>query len=175
MSKSLGLESGTVQVVECDEGWPALFLAETARLNEACRSLRLRLEHVGSTAVPGLCAKPVLDILAGHPSPVPALDYVEPFKRAGYEHRGDSGIAGHQLFRRGQPRAYHIHLVEQDGALWRQYTGFRDYLRANAGAARRYGDLKRALAARFPRDREAYLEGKAAFVTEVLGHALGAA
>ncbi len=173
MSNSLGLESGMVRVVEYNESWPALFGAEAARLHSACRFLPLRLEHVGSTAVPGLCAKPVLDILAGHPASTPALDYVAPFERAGYEHRGDRGIAGHQFFRRGQPRAYHIHLVHEDGALWRQYTAFRDHLRADAGAARRYGDLKRALAARFPRDREAYIEGKAAFVADAVRDSFG--
>jgi len=125
--------------------------------------------------VPGLCAKPVLDILAGHPARVSALDYVEPFERAGYIHRGDRGIAGHQFFRRGQPRAYHIHLVEEDGKLWREYVAFRDHLRADPAAARRYGELKEALAARFPRDRESYINGKSEFVREVLGRALGQA
>ena len=171
MTPLLGLPSGTVQVVDYDDRWPALFSAESARLRAACGSVPVSLEHVGSTAVPELCAKPVLDILAGHPRTVSALDYVAVFERAGYEHRGDRGIAGHQFFRRGQPRAYHIHLVEQDGPLWRQYLAFRDYLRANTQAARRYGDLKRALAARFPRDREAYIQGKAEFVADAIGRA----
>jgi GrpB-like predicted nucleotidyltransferase (UPF0157 family) len=163
----LGLESGTVRIVEYDERWPALFHAEAARLRHACGSLPVSVEHVGSTAVPGLCAKPVLDILVGRPASVASPEYVRPFERAGYEHRGDRGIAGHQFFRRGQPRAYHIHLVVRDDALWREYLAFRDHLRAHAGAARRYGELKRALAARYPNDREAYIEGKAGFVAAV--------
>src|SRR6266566_4148153 len=168
MTPLLGLPSGTVQVVDYDDRWPALFSAESARLRAACGSVPVSLEHVGSTAVPELCAKPVLDILAGHPRTVSALDYVALFQRAGYEHRGDRGVAGHEFFRRGQPRAYHIHLVEEGAALWRGYLAFRDYLRRDAGAARRYADLKRSLAARFPRDREAYIEGKAKFVQEIL-------
>src|SRR6266480_2758817 len=171
MSEPLGLESGEVRVVEYDARWPSLFTAEAQRLRQVCGTLPVALEHVGSTAVPGLCAKPVLDVLAGHSPDTPAASYVPPFRRAGYEHRGDRGIAGHQFFRRGQPRAYHIHLVEQDGPLWRQYLAFRDYLRANTQAARRYGDLKRALAARFPRDREAYIQGKAEFVADAIGRA----
>jgi len=170
---SLGLEAGTVRVVAYDTNWPALFLAESQRLTAACRSLPVHFEHVGSTAVPGLCAKPVLDILAGHPAGVSALDYVTDFERAGYIHRGDRGIAGHQFFRRGQPRAYHIHLVEEDGELWRQYLGFRDHLRADPTAARRYGELKEALAARFPHDRESYINGKSEFVREVLSRSQG--
>jgi GrpB-like predicted nucleotidyltransferase (UPF0157 family) len=133
------------------------------------------LEHVGSTAVPGLCAKPVLDVLAGHPAEIPPLEYVAAFARAGYEHRGDAGIPHHQFFRRGQPRAYHIHLVEHGGLLWLQYLGFRDLLRRDAHRARQYADLKETLAARFPQDREAYIRGKAAFVEEILSEVRGAA
>ena len=126
ISDSLGLESGTVRLVEYDDRWSSLFQAEASRILAAAPELQLTLEHVGSTAVPGLCAKPVLDILAGHPAAVPALACVSPLERAGYEHRGDAGILGHQFFRRGQPRAYHIHLVELGGRLWREYLAFRD-------------------------------------------------
>src|SRR5436190_9055223 len=83
---SLGLESGTVRLVEYDDRWPFLFRAEAARILAAASELQLTLEHVGSTAVPGLCAKPVLDILAGYTGAVPALAYVAPLERAGYEH-----------------------------------------------------------------------------------------
>jgi carbonic anhydrase len=163
-SSPLGLESGTVRLVPYDARWPELFRAESERIRAACGPLPLAFEHIGSTSVPGLWAKPVLDILAGHPAGRSALDYVAPLERAGYVHRGDRGIPGHQFFRRGEPRAYHIHLVEKDGALWSQYVRFREYLRADADAARRYADLKRSLAAQFPRNREAYISGKAAFV-----------
>jgi len=164
-----------VRLVEYDERWPALFAAESARILAGVPEPPLTLEHIGSTAVPGLCAKPVLDMLAGHPGAVPILKYVERFERAGYQHRGDAGIAGHQLFRRGQPRAYHVHLVESGGALWREYLAFRDYLRSNRQAAARYADIKRSLAARHPRDREAYITGKSRFVVEAIRQAFGAA
>jgi GrpB-like predicted nucleotidyltransferase (UPF0157 family) len=167
MSAPLGLESGGVRLVEYDERWPGLFATEARHLHAACGTLSIALEHVGSTAVPGLCAKPVLDILAGHPPAIPAASYVQCLQEAGYVHRGDRGIAGHQFFRRGQPRAYHIHLVEEGGVLWRQYLAFRDRLRLDAGAAQRYGDLKRRLARDYPRDRESYINGKAAFVREM--------
>ncbi|HWC74872.1 MAG TPA: GrpB family protein [Gemmatimonadales bacterium] len=158
----LGLESGTVRVVEYDPQWPALYAAEVARIQPFAPTLGF--EHVGSTAVPGLCAKPVLDILAGHPQTASPLEFVRALERAGYEHRGDAGIPDHQFFRRGQPRAYHIHLVARDSALWRQYVGFRDYLRTDARARQEYDALKRALAERFPHDRAAYIERKSSFV-----------
>ncbi len=169
----LGLESGVVRLVDYDERWPTLFAAEAARIRTAVSALPVRLEHVGSTAVPGLCAKPVLDIVAGHPSSSPALTYVVPLEGAGYQHRGDAGIPGHQFFRRGQPRAYHVHLVELGGALWREYVAFRDYLRADREAAGRYEEIKRRLAAQFPRDREVYIAGKSSFVREAIRQSSG--
>lgn len=128
----------------------------------------LRLEHVGGTSIPGMCAKPVLDIAAGRRHDVSINDCIAVFIRAGYEHRGERGVPGREFFRRGQPRAYHVHLVEEDSPLWRDYLDFRDYLRASPEAADHFAELKRALAARFPRDREAYLNAKSAHVQEIL-------
>lgn len=109
---SLGLESGTVRLASYDPAWPGLFAAEAARIAGTSAPLSIRLEHVGSTSVPGLAAKPILDILAGRPAGEPLAPYVAAVVRAGYEHRGEQGIPGREFFRRGTPRAYHVHLVE---------------------------------------------------------------
>jgi GrpB-like predicted nucleotidyltransferase (UPF0157 family) len=175
MADSLGLESGVVRLVEYDARWPALFAAEQRRIRDQCGTLALRLEHVGGTSIPGMCAKPVLDIAAGRPRDSSTRDYVAALKQAGYEHRGEQGVPGRQFFRRGQPRAYHVHLVEEGGPLWRDYVAFGDYLRAHAEAARHFADLKRVLAARFPQDREAYMNAKSSHVQEILRLASGAA
>jgi GrpB-like predicted nucleotidyltransferase (UPF0157 family) len=171
MSGSLGLESGTVRVVPYDPAWPALFAAEAARIRAALDGLPLRLEHMGSTGVPGLAAKPIVDILAGRPPGSAVGPYVEALARAGYAHRGEQGIPGREFFRRGDPRAYHVHLAEEGSAPWRTPLAFRDALRADPALAAEYGALKRELAARFPRDREAYIEGKGPFVARVLREA----
>jgi GrpB-like predicted nucleotidyltransferase (UPF0157 family) len=105
---------------------------------------------------------------AGQPRATSTMDYVAALERAGYEHRGERGVPGRQFFRRGQPRAYHLHLVEDGGPLWRDYVAFRDYLRSHAEAARQFADVKRALAARFARDREAYMNAKSSHVLEIL-------
>lgn len=175
MTNPLGLESGVVRLVGYDERWPCFFPAEVQRIREVCGARPLRLEHIGSTAVPGLCPKPVLDILADRPSNVPAAEYIAAIQEADYTHRGEQGVPGREFFRRGQPRAYHVHLVQEAGDLWRSYIAFRDYLRTDIGAARRYADLKQSLAAQFPRNREAYIEGKAVFVQDILRRASGAA
>ncbi|HSL23884.1 MAG TPA: GrpB family protein [Vicinamibacterales bacterium] len=175
MSDALGLAPGIVRVVEYDARWPGLFTAEQQRIREACGALAVQLEHVGGTSIPGMCAKPVLDIAAGRPAGTSALDYVAPLARAGYEHRGERGVPGREFFRRGTPRAYHVHLVVEGGPLWRDYLAFRDYLRSHPGAAQQFADRKRALAARFGQDREAYIEAKSPYVLEILHLASGAA
>jgi GrpB-like predicted nucleotidyltransferase (UPF0157 family) len=168
MADSLGLQRGVVRLVEYDPAWPVLFIAEQQRILEKCRTLTLRLEHVGGTSIPGMCAKPILDIAAGRPRDSSIQDYVAALEQAGYEHRGERGVPGRQYFRRGQPRAYHVHLVEEAGPLWRDFLAFRDYLRAHAEDARRFAELKRRLAARFPHDREGYMDAKSSYVADIL-------
>lgn len=168
MADPLGLESGIVRLLEYDARWPALFAVEEQRIRECCGALPLRLEHIGSTSIPGMCAKPVLDILAGRPRESTIPDYVIALTQAGYIHRGERGVPGREFFRRGVPRAYHVHLVEAGGRLWREYLGFRDYLRAHHEAARRFADVKRELAARFSTDRETYITAKSPHVREIL-------
>ena len=170
---SLGLESGTVRLVPYDPAWAALFAAEARRLHAALGpELPLALEHTGSTAVPGLAAKPILDLLGGYPPGTSVERYVAALVRAGYVHRGEQGIPGREFFRRGEPRAYHLHLAEQNGAFWREHLAFRDALRAQPAVRDAYAGLKLELARRFPRDREAYIEGKGAFVRRVVADAL---
>ena len=171
MADPLGLESGVVRLVDYDDRWPLLFTEEARRIRGECGTLPLKLEHVGSTSIPGMCAKPVLDIAAGRPSAASIGDYVAAFERAGYEHRGERGLPGREYFRRGQPRSYHLHLVEEGGALWSDYVTFRDYLRAYSEVAREFADVKRALAARFAHDRDAYLNAKGPHVLEILRRA----
>jgi GrpB-like predicted nucleotidyltransferase (UPF0157 family) len=167
----LGLESKRVRVVAYDVRWPALFESEARRLEALIAAAglpALALKHVGSTAVPGLAAKPVLDLAAGRNPEVPARDYVAILVTAGYVHRGESGLPGREFFRKGKLRTHHLHLVEREGPHWRRYLIFRDALRADPALRDAYAKLKQHLMHRFPQDREAYIEGKTAFVQQVL-------
>jgi GrpB-like predicted nucleotidyltransferase (UPF0157 family) len=121
-----------------------------------------------------MCTKPVLDIAAGRPRGTSAQDYIAALELAGYEHCGELGVPGREYFRRGEPRTYHLHLVEEGGPLWIEYLAFRDYLRAHREAARQFSDLKRALASRFPKDREGYTNAKSVHVHTILQLARGA-
>jgi GrpB-like predicted nucleotidyltransferase (UPF0157 family) len=170
-SEPLGLESKTVRVVPYDDRWPSLFEAEAARIADAVAAAglpALTLEHVGSTAVPGLAAKPVLDIAAGYGLGAVPSAYIVAFESLGYAHRGNGGLPGREFFRRGEPRSHHLHLVERAGLHWAGYLRFRDTLRADSEVRDAYAALKHSLALRHPRDREAYILGKTEFVEGVL-------
>jgi GrpB-like predicted nucleotidyltransferase (UPF0157 family) len=167
---------GTVRLVASDRRWPDLFSAEAHRLSEAVHQAGLaplQFEHVGSTAVPGLVAKPILDILAGSPSGVAWQPYIEVFAARGYEPRGPQGVADRELLVLGpeQARTHHLNLVAAGGGFWRDHVAFRDRLRAEPALAATYAALKRDLALRHHTDRAAYTAGKRAFVEEVLRRA----
>jgi GrpB-like predicted nucleotidyltransferase (UPF0157 family) len=165
----LGLASGTVRIVAYDPAWPALFIAESARIRDTLGvSLPISLEHMGSTAIPGCAAKPVLDILGGYPAGSDVRQYVEALVAAGYVHRGEQGIPGREFFRRGDPRSFHLHLAVEQGQFWREHLAFRDALRSRNDLRDAYVALKLELARRFPADRESYIEGKTAFVRDVV-------
>lgn len=165
---SLGLVSGRVKVVAYDVAWPRLFADEASRIGAFLDGLPLALEHTGSTSVLGLAAKPILDILGGHPLEADLSAYITAIERAGYVYRGEQGIPGRHFFRRGEPRSHHLHLALHDGGFWREHLAFRDALRGDARLREEYAALKLALAERHPFDRESYINGKTWFVRNVV-------
>jgi GrpB-like predicted nucleotidyltransferase (UPF0157 family) len=169
--------AGAIVVADHDPAWPAMFEQERARLAAALGPLAIVIEHVGSTAVPGLAAKPIIDLLVG----VRSLDdaaprCVEQLAAIGYtfmpEYR--SLLPDQLFFRKGVPGpwTHHVHVMRPSGPGWERRLVFRDYLRANPDAAKAYSDLKRELAARFKDDIAAYRGGKDAFVAEIMAKAM---
>jgi GrpB-like predicted nucleotidyltransferase (UPF0157 family) len=163
-----------IEIVAYDPAWPAQFAQEAARLRAALDGdLVLAIEHFGSTAIPGLAAKPIIDILIG----VRALrqaraGFVAPLRRLGYVFWADNPKTDRLFFVKGMPpygarRTHHVHVGERDGELFRRLP-FRDYLRTHPEAARDYEALKRDLAARHRTDREAYTAAKTAFVDRIM-------
>jgi GrpB-like predicted nucleotidyltransferase (UPF0157 family) len=147
-----------------------LFEAEAQRLalELESRGISLEIEHTGSTSVPGLAAKPVLDILAGRAAESDRNAVIDAIAHADYSYRGEQGIPGRDFFRRGSPRQYHLHLTVVGSSFWNEQRAFRDHLRSHPEAARAYAELKQRLAERYPRDREAYTNGKTEFVRSCL-------
>jgi GrpB-like predicted nucleotidyltransferase (UPF0157 family) len=168
---ALGLESGTVRIVSYDRRWPQLFEAAAAELRAAVGTAITHIHHVGSTAVPGLAAKPILDILVTVPDFEQARDLVAPLAGLDYEFRPQEEIPDRHYFRRlrGTTRTHHLSLAEPGSNHARVTLAFRDALRRNPALASEYAALKHELAARFPRDRSAYVDGKTEFVLRVLG------
>jgi len=171
----LGLESGRVRLVAYDDSWPALYATEIARIRPHLAAAGTPvLEHTGSTAVPGLAAKPIIDILAGLAPDQPREPVIAALQAAGYVHHSTEDIPGHDFFRRGNPRQYHLHLTRIGSRFWHDHRLFRDWLLAHSDSATEYATLKQILADQFPNDREAYIDGKTAFVSSVLEKAKSA-
>ncbi len=174
-----------IALVAYDPHWPEQFAHEAARVRAALGDdLVLAVEHFGSTAVPGLVAKPVIDLLVGVRSVAGARERaVAPLEALGYSYWRDNPNPGHLFLVKGLPpngpRTHHIHMVEpgafpdpkNEALLFWDRLLFRDYLRAHPDEARRYESLKRALAARHPGDRDAYTEGKTEYVYGVMQRA----
>ena len=160
-----------VVIVEYDPRWPALYEAEASAILGAIGHVIVALEHVGSTSVPGLGAKPIIDILAGVRILADAAQCVEPLRGLGYEYvpEYEAEIPDRRYFRKGPPagRTHHLHLVEHGGEFWMRHLLFRDYLRAHPEAAQAYDRLKRELAARFGSDRDGYTDAKTEFVRSI--------
>lgn len=154
-----------------DPAWPVRYERERTAIAGALGSLvdggvLDGIEHVGSTAVPGLAAKACIDVMARvHPYP-PAAEHVEALESIGFTHHGENGLPGRIYFTRG-PHEVHLHVVGFDSEHWQRHLLFRDYLRANAGARERYQALKVDLADRFGHDRGAYQDGKNDLIAEL--------
>ena len=169
--QALGLKRTEVVVVPYDPRWPLLFEEASAQLSAALGPSIMAVHHVGSTAVPGLCAKPILDVLVSVPHFDHAKRLVTQLEVLGYEFRPEEEIPDRHYFRRpsgGELRTHHLSLAEPGSRHHRVTLAFRDALRGNAELAAAYARLKLALAERFPFDRPAYIEGKSAFVRQVL-------
>jgi GrpB-like predicted nucleotidyltransferase (UPF0157 family) len=147
-----------------------LFEEERLRVALALGKLPAAIEHVGSTAIPGIFAKPIVDILIGMRAP-PLDAAIAPLVGVGYEHVPGAGSEERLFFRRGTPRAFHVHVAHFDGAEWRRHIIFRDWLNLHPALAKEYEALKVDLAERCANDREAYTAGKTAFVERVLAEA----
>ncbi|HEX4125858.1 MAG TPA: GrpB family protein, partial [Tepidisphaeraceae bacterium] len=158
-----------VIIVEYDRAWPAAFEEFRRRLWPAIADAAESIEHVGSTAVPGLAAKPIIDMTIVVPAPAAMTTVIDRLAGLGYRHQGDRGMAGREAFDNppGAP-AHHLYAAVRGNLGLRNHQAIRDHLRRHPAAARAYGELKKELAARFPNDINAYIEGKTRFLSKIL-------
>lgn len=167
----IGLKRHTVKVVAHHPGWSALGAEACRQIQQACGDLIIDVQHVGSTAVPHLPAKPILDlaVAVATKDTIPLL--IQKLTGTGYLYRGDEGDTGGHLFiRESEPnvRTIHLHIVTLSDPQWNNYLRFRDILRRDLDVRRRYAELKQRLSETFPENREAYTASKHDFISGVL-------
>ena len=162
-----------IVVVEYRSEWVENFTAESRRLSDSLASVLISIHHIGSTSVPGLAAKPIIDILAvvGSLKELDACN--DAMMDLGYEPKGEFGIVGRRFFIKGSDacRTHHVHAYELGHHEVGEHLDFRDYLRVQPEQALRYAELKAKLAARYRNDIEAYIEGKELLIKEIIGNA----
>ncbi|MEM7112693.1 MAG: GrpB family protein [Chloroflexota bacterium] len=169
----IGLEAGVVKLVPYDVGWQRLFMEEKVLLETAVNQHILTIQHVGSTAIPGMVAKPIIDIGIAVDNYEAAAACIAPIEQLGYRYRGENGIPRRHYFCKGKPRTHHIHINEIGSEAWANHILFRDYLIQYPEKAAEYASLKVDLAQKYRTERQRYSLGKDAFVAEVLRLAQG--
>lgn len=156
-----------IEILNYNPGWPLRFAEEKAAILEAIGHWVMVIEHIGSTAVPGLGAKPIIDIMVGVRRLAAARYSIAPLAAIGYEYvpQFEDEMPERRYFRKGpQTRHFHLHMVELGSEFWQRHLAFRDYLCGHPEAVREYEALKRRLASRYGTDREGYTEAKTKFI-----------
>jgi GrpB-like predicted nucleotidyltransferase (UPF0157 family) len=174
------MRSDPIVIVDYDPAWATDFETERGRVEGAMEPWLLRpVEHIGSTAVPGLAAKPIVDMVAVVGNIEEAAGAAAALRSIGWVHAPEPGDAVGRRLSFCSPsieyRTHHLHVVENVSDSWRHWIAFRNYLRAHPRAANEYADLKRSLADEFgsnPNERDAYRKGKAAFIQAMTARAI---
>jgi len=167
----------SVLLVDYDARWPVIFEKEKARIMEMIGDKVVAIEHVGSTAVPDLGAKPIIDMMIAVNHLSDAAECIEPLTSIGYEYVPEYEVSRpeRRYFRKGphdaSNRHFHLHMVERTSDFWERHILFRDYLRTHPEVAQEYCGLKKQLAEKHGLDREAYTEAKTSFIDSVVARA----
>jgi GrpB-like predicted nucleotidyltransferase (UPF0157 family) len=169
----LGLQRGTVKVVGYSSEWSVLFQQEAGRLAATLGSHALDIQHIGSTSIPGLAAKPILDIGVAVTAETEVAVCVPLLTALGYTYRGDRGWSEGFFFDRGEEErlTHYLHMLLLDSPAWGNYLRFRDYMIAHTESRDVYMRLKQKLAAKYAGDRNAYTAAKAEFIQGILAAA----
>lgn len=172
----IGLKRGTVKLVPHNSKWAKLFAEEKHLLKKTFGDTILAVEHIGSTAIPGLPAKPIIDINVGVESLGVARSMKEQFEKLGYEHRPfvpgktKDDLKWQELYVKGPEakRTHHVHVTVLGNNYWKNDLLFRDFLRKNPERSKQYTELKETLAQKYADDRGTYTKNKEQFINETL-------
>lgn len=157
-----------IVIADYDANWSSQYKQEKSRIIDALGDTVADIQHIGSTSVPGLAAKPIIDIILGLEKIPPLSTQIINLEALGYLYYGEFGIPGRHYFRRGMPRNYQIHAVQVNSDFWQRHILFRDFLRSHPQAAQQYETLKRELAVKFRHDRDRYTDSKTPLIEQLL-------
>ncbi len=167
-STPLGLDSGVLHLSPYHAEWPILYESEQEIIKSAIGDHIVDIQHVGSTAIVGMPAKPILDIAIAVDDFETARVCIAPLANLGYTFKGENDIPRRHYFQKGEPCTHHIHMVEETSEEWTKLIQFRDYLRSNRSAARKYARLKADLIDSLAGDRKSYQAAKSDFIDGVV-------
>ena len=173
-SFGLGVRHLAVRLADANAKWREAYLLEEARIRDALGPLAIDIQHFGSTAIPGIKAKPIIDILIGVRRLEDGLACIEPMAKIGYDYAGADIVRDDHLFGRGiagETRTHLAHVVEYQGFNWRRNIFFRDRLQGDPALALAYEELKIGLAEKYAESRAAYTGAKKDFIDRVLAEA----
>ncbi|MED4907449.1 GrpB family protein [Brevibacillus centrosporus] len=162
-----------IVIVEYEPEWVLLFEELRTFILPVVRDIIVSIEHVGSTSVPGLAAKPIIDIDVVVRTQEGVLSAIQGLASLGYVHEGDLGVSGREAFiPPSDVKWHHLYVCTYDNAEYKRHILFRDYLRSHPEEAKKYGELKLELAQKYVNDRIAYTEAKGQFVNRVLNRVI---
>ena len=167
----LGQRKGSIAVVPYQSSWKELFEQEADLLRSALGEKALRIEHIGSTSIPGMVSKPILDIMVAVVSLTQTAELIPVVEALGYEYRPYDTVPERMFFAKEHSpeyRTHHLNLAPQESGFWKNQLAFRDYLRAHGQIAAEYGDLKKRLGELYAHTRQIDPDGKTEFVARVL-------
>jgi GrpB-like predicted nucleotidyltransferase (UPF0157 family) len=158
----------SIEVVEYDPRWPELFKAEAEKVQQALGCNCIEIHHMGSTSVPGLKAKPIIDMLPVVRDIQEVENAIEAMESLGYEAKGEYGVPFRRYFQKGKmARTHHVHVFQEGNPEISRHLKFRDWMRSHPPDAEKYGQLKVELAKKFPQDISGYCNGKEAFIASI--------
>jgi GrpB-like predicted nucleotidyltransferase (UPF0157 family) len=160
----VGLKHGTVRLESYSPQWPKLYAREDKLLRRKLRPLFEDVQHIGSTAIPGLPAKPIIDIAIRVPHLAKLGQIIRALAELDYDYLGEYGLPGRHFFTKGSPVTHHAHVVAHHSLHWSRWLAFRDHLRENAADRDAYKKFKEQLAKKYARNRDAYTAGKDPFI-----------
>lgn len=167
----MGLDRTKVEIVSYDENWGEKFELEERKLRKVFSEYAFAIEHVGSTSIPGLSAKPIIDISVGVNNLEEVMQFKDKLEEIGYEYRDKSGKNGERyFFAKGSSdnRTHYLHIIKFNSQEWKKNLFFRDYLRNNYESMKEYEKLKITLSKQFADNRPKYTEAKSKFISDIL-------